>query len=229
VETFRAPVNQVSPELVLVDPELASEARARLSDRPWEDFLPAPPPPEPAVVLVEEPGAEAEPAAAPAPYRRRSVTVTIRVPIVATLWAVGLLAVLTTLAFGLVPGGGQGPSLASTTQAAGPPASTAPTSTLRTPPTSVHPVSPPSAAPSFRPARTFAWSSDPDATYYSVVFTRNGKRFFTATPERPRVVLPAKLKFGPGSYAWIVRPGFGARSAKRLGKPLVQSRFTVSG
>ena len=226
MEIFRAPVTQVSPELVLVDPELASEARSRLSDRPWEDFLPAPPPPEPPVVLADAPAAPAV-----LPHRRRSITVTVRIPIAATLWAVGLLAVLTTLAFGLVPGGGQGPSLASTTQAASPPPAP-PQTSASPPPISGLPVVPPPPAPpapSFRPARTFAWTASPDATYYSVVFTRDGKRFFSATPERPRVVLPENLKFGPGAYSWVVRPGFGVLSEKRLGKPLVQSRFTVTG
>jgi hypothetical protein len=165
-------------------------------------------------------------------HRRRTITVTVRIPIAATLWAVGLLAVLTTLAFGLVPGGGQGPTLASTTSAATPPPAP-PQTSANPPPISGLPVVPPPpappASPSFRPARTFAWTAAPDATYYSVVFTRDGKPFYSATPDRPRVVLPAGLKFGPGDYAWVVRPGFGERAQKRLGKPLVQSRFTVSG
>jgi hypothetical protein len=34
--------SQISPELVLVCPELAERARAALPDRPWEAFLPPP-------------------------------------------------------------------------------------------------------------------------------------------------------------------------------------------
>jgi hypothetical protein len=44
------PRRELSPELVLVSPELAAEARARLPDRPWEAFVPPPPPP---LVLVQ--------------------------------------------------------------------------------------------------------------------------------------------------------------------------------
>ena len=33
----------ISPELVLVCPELAEQARAALPDRPWETFVPRPP------------------------------------------------------------------------------------------------------------------------------------------------------------------------------------------
>lgn len=214
---------EISPELVLIDPELGPEARARLSDRPWEDFLPPPRPPQ----LVAAP--------APEGYRRRTVTVTLRIPVAATLWAVGMLAVLATLAFGLVPGGGQRPTLASTTQTVPqPPPPTTPSQArpeavpgaFVTPGvTTAEPQAPPT---SFKPARTFAWSDSLSASYYSVVFTRNGKKFYSATTDQPRIVLPANVRFTPGRYVWIVKPGFGERAAKSLGKPLLKSSFSVS-
>ena len=34
------PASQISPELVLVCPELGAQARAAMPDRPWEAFLP---------------------------------------------------------------------------------------------------------------------------------------------------------------------------------------------
>ena len=78
----------LSPELVLVSPELAEQARAELPDRPWEDFAPPPPP-----VLVLRPASA--PAAAPQPRlparppRRRR-----RMPVRRALMGLGLLALL---------------------------------------------------------------------------------------------------------------------------------------
>ena len=67
-----------------------------------------------------------------------------------------------------------------------------------------------------------------DADYYSVEFTRGGQIFYRATPTEPRLTLPGSVVFRPGSYRWIVRAGFGAPAAKRLGNPVVNSGFTVS-
>jgi hypothetical protein len=39
-EIVKTPSDPISPELVLVSPELAERARADLRERPWEDFLP---------------------------------------------------------------------------------------------------------------------------------------------------------------------------------------------
>lgn len=66
------------------------------------------------------------------------------------------------------------------------------------------------------------------ADYYSVEFTRGGERFYRAWPAQPRLTLPDSVVFRPGSYRWSVRPGFGERSANRLGDPVVDSSFTVS-
>ena len=52
---------QISPELVLVSPELAEQARAALPDRPWELFVTFPPPP----VRLVLPEARAAPAQDP--------------------------------------------------------------------------------------------------------------------------------------------------------------------
>jgi len=68
----------ISPELALVSPELAAEARRALSDRPWEAFAPPRPAPParvepPALRLAAPPLATAEPPPAERP-RRRVVT-----------------------------------------------------------------------------------------------------------------------------------------------------------
>jgi Bacterial regulatory proteins, lacI family len=82
--------------------------------------------------------------------------------------------------------------------------------------------------PGFKPTRNWAWAPVKDATYYDVVFTRQGAAFYRGTPTVPRLTLPASVVFRPGDYRWVVRPGFGGRAAKNLGAPVVDSPFTVS-
>ena len=82
--------------------------------------------------------------------------------------------------------------------------------------------------PGFKPTRNWAWAPVKDATYYVVVFTRQGAAFYRGTPTVPRLTLPASVVFRPGAYRWVVRPGFGGRAAKNLGAPVVDSPFTVS-
>jgi hypothetical protein len=80
----------------------------------------------------------------------------------------------------------------------------------------------------FTPARQWAWAPVADADYYAVEFHRNGKAFFRTRTAQTRLTLPASVAFSPGAYRWIVRPGYGTRSANQLGPPLVDSSFTVS-
>jgi hypothetical protein len=79
----------------------------------------------------------------------------------------------------------------------------------------------------FVPARTFAWPPDPRASYYDVQFFRDGGRFFRAQPREARLELPPDLSFPAGRYRWVVRPGRGTPSQRRLGDPIVDSTFTV--
>ena len=85
------------------------------------------------------------------------------------------------------------------------------------------------AAPSagFRPTRDWAWAPVEGADYYSVQFLRADSSLYRTTTEQPRLTLPDSVVFRPGSYRWIVRPGFGSPSANRLGTPVVDSTFTV--
>ena len=80
----------------------------------------------------------------------------------------------------------------------------------------------------FQPTRNWAWAPVPGADYYDVVFTRAGTVIYRATPTEPKLTLPDTVVFRPGPHRWVVRPGFGARSARNLGEPIVDSPFTVS-
>ncbi|MGH3070659.1 MAG: hypothetical protein ACRDNB_00125 [Gaiellaceae bacterium] len=79
----------------------------------------------------------------------------------------------------------------------------------------------------FRPSRTWAWVPVDGADYYEVVFLRNGNYFYRTTTDASRLTLPNSVVFGPGTYRWLVRPGFGERADGDLREPVVDSSFTV--
>jgi hypothetical protein len=81
---------------------------------------------------------------------------------------------------------------------------------------------------------SFGWVPVRNASYYVVRFFRGDRRVFEARPAQPRLVLPLRWRFGgrryrlePGRYHWSVRPGFGRRSAERLGKPIVDADWVA--
>jgi hypothetical protein len=105
---------------------------------------------------------------------------------------------------------------------------TAPQATSAPPAETTRPATTAAVATSFKPTRNWAWAPVQGADYYDVSFSRAGTAFYRATPAEPRLTLPSAVVFRPGPYRWVVRPGFGARSAKNLGAPVVDSAFTVS-
>jgi hypothetical protein len=86
---------EVSPELVLVWPELAEAARATLPDRPWERFVPALPP------QIPIPG----PRGVTAPPRSRIGRAVTTAPLVV------LAAFVAVVVVGSFPGFGKQPKL----------------------------------------------------------------------------------------------------------------------
>jgi hypothetical protein len=200
----------ISPELCLVDPELAERARALLPNRPWYEVAREAPEPEP--LVVEEPEV---------PYRRRTLTVTIRVPVTATLVVLTLAAMLASLAFGLVPVSEERPTLAPAPTLVEPLAPERPlNSTLDGRPATRD-------APGFGRGRIFELPTYEGATYYKAVLSRNGKRVYTAFSNAPKIRLPEDLRLRPGTYEWTVSAGFGPRQAKSLGRPYMRSTFEV--
>lgn len=125
-----------------------------------------------------------------------------------------------------------GTTSAGTTRPAPPTATTAPRTTSARPPATTpsaatQPTTTSARPAAFKPTRNWAWAPVADADYYDVAFTRAGTAFYRATPAEPKLTLPGEVVFPPGSYRWVVRPGFGARSARNLGAPVVDSPFTV--
>ena len=109
-----------------------------------------------------------------------------------------------------------------------PPAPSAPRTTTAPPAATTRPTATSGRPTGFQPTRNWAWAPVANAAYYDVTFDRNGTTLYHATPTQASLTLPNRVVFRPGSYRWIVRPGFGARAARNLGEPVVDSPFTVS-
>jgi hypothetical protein len=82
--------------------------------------------------------------------------------------------------------------------------------------------------------RTFVWPRIQHAAYYEVRFFRNGRLVFEAWPSQPRLQLPSRWLQGgharrlvPGPYAWRVFPVFGSRAKPHLGAAIVRSRWVA--
>jgi hypothetical protein len=82
--------------------------------------------------------------------------------------------------------------------------------------------------------RVFVWVRQPGAGHYHVQFFRGKRLVYEAWPSRPRVSVPlsgrqggADFEFRPGTYRWVVRPGFGSRSKHRYAAPIVRSTWFV--
>jgi hypothetical protein len=124
-----------------------------------------------------------------------------------------------------------------TSAAAPKPAPTPPASsvlgTTASAPTSRPPAAPPPATGTstgtFTPSRNWGWGPVKGADYYLVRFYRSGKLLYSATPTESSVHLPESVVFPPGSYRWIVQPGFGKPAEKRLAPPVVESTFELPG
>jgi hypothetical protein len=90
-------------------------------------------------------------------------------------------------------------------------------------------------APSGVKTTQFGWPPVPKATSYRVRFFRDGRLVFAANTVQPRVVLPARWRFGgraqrlrTGTYHWVVQPGFDAQRARRYGKAIVSADWVAA-
>jgi hypothetical protein len=214
----------LSPELALVDPELAARARAALprspvrADRGRRPSVPPYVQPRPTSPGPSEFTAE----------RGR--------PKVAT--GIAFAAIVMLLAAGVVGGlwlrKADEPANRSAV-ANRDPASPEP---KPNPPAPTRPA--PAPAPPRRPAgpippRTFAWAAVPGANRYRVELFRRGSKILDSRTRAARLVLPARWRYRgrrimlrPGRYWWRVRPAFGAASRERYGRPVVSAALVIS-
>ncbi len=240
----------LSPELVLVDPDLARRARKQLPERePERQRVPVeltPPAQEPLFGFVQPaPTSRVLDGQPRAPKRRRAGQILVLL-ILATGAALAILRVdplkhpfWKSRKSSVAPAGRaqSPPSLPPATIATPKPAPkrhaasgrrTAPSRTSAKPKRRSANPRPPQVP------RVFAWIAVPKASYYLVQFYHGGAEIFEAQPSAPRLLLPHRWSFKghryslvPGRYQWSVRPGYGPRSQARYGEPVVRAKLVV--
>lgn len=238
----------VTPELVLVDPELARRARTQLADRPefatrfgGREVAPAPPAWGPLFELA----AQSEPRAERTPSRgRRRLVLAVVSAVLLGGVVVGAVLVVgypsgTTNSAPAQPSregpasdartGASVPAAADPRAKRNPPAPAAAPGRRPAPPSRAR-----AAQPAASPPRVFAWVPVATATHYRVRFFLGDAVIFQGWPSKPRLKLPSEWgyrgrrhRLGPGRYSWEVRPGYGRRGRARYGKPIVQARLVV--
>lgn len=250
--TQRSLDEPLTPELVLVDPELARRAREQLPEREPERRPPArvqaSPSEAPVFGFIQPTAATTRALDHPhhSPKRRLAVQILV-VTILGVAAGFAIMHVESLKRFfsesretSVVPtGGGKSPANVSrgeteARQKGEPKPHTA--NTRRTSPSnrSAKRKTRPAIRPAAESARGFAWVAAPGAAYYLVQFYHGAKEIFRAHPSAPRLLLPARWSFkgdqyslAPGRYRWSVRPGYGRRSQARYRQPIVRAKLVI--
>ncbi len=202
----------ISPELVLVDPDLAPRARALLPELPGTRVAPRVRPPAPVSPQVPAAGGS---------RRVRG-------------WhmAAAGCAIIVLAVAGLLARSGSG------TESVAPPP-TEPAATTRPPAAKPKPTSPtprtpagPAKAP-LTPPR-FVWPAQAGASAYRVALYRNGSQVFEEDVRSAALDLSSSWSYGGhfyrlqrGTYRWIVWPLFGKGAGARKGAPIVSAQYVV--
>jgi hypothetical protein len=230
----------ISPELVLIDPELGRRARELLpADRPSPTW-----PAERAADTTVQQGAEPvdegglltavsvaapppETSPAPAPARPRNTAGRRRrwVSALSSVVVLGALAALGwTLAF-------QGHDAKRDARVDAERTVTRSVSVSTTP--AGEEAKEPRASTGQGPM-TFGWAPVRNTSVYLVEFFQGPRKIFEARTARTRLTVPAHWTYGghrqslaPGRYHWTVRPGLGAPAGKRFGQPVVRGTLVV--
>jgi len=224
MDAFPHELDLVSPELVLVDPELARAARALLVSPPVHarsrPFSSAPA------------GSSAFGAWAPAervhPVREQYSRRLLVGVATATMLALLLFDVRVEVGERPAAADSSASAVGTSSRATGP--SSPPVSTPRV-------TTPPSARPStkkpFRATdRRFAWAPIPGASGYHVEFFRSSSRVFAKQTTGPYLTVPgqwtingSRRSLRPGTYRWYVWP---IVAGKRQSQAVVQATVSIS-
>lgn len=214
----------VSPELALIDPELARAARELLPDRsqptPVHTHLAVAPVAEESA-FVERLRSGLEPVPDLAPPRRR-----VRLARLVSA-AAGLVAVTVVVTLLVGRERGPAPRQQQTQSVASAVSPSTPASTSTAPATagSLHETP--------TPGHTFVWIADPQAVAYEFQLFQSGERVFRTRLDKPRLELPGHWRWSglphalvPGSYRWYVWP-VSRRTNRRAAVALVNARLVV--
>jgi hypothetical protein len=189
----------VSPELVLVDPELAQRRRAIELTGAWTPAVHAA-----SIRSRSMPVVEAE-------YERIASKRLRRRPLFAAAAALGLVAATAVLVLR-----GESATKDKPQASVGPPpnVTTAPQTATTPPQTATSPPAPKkktAARPAVRRSIQVNWRPVKFATFYHVVFVRSGRQLDIWTPRSTLSVRSLRSGRGlrPGRYSWSVRPGYG--------------------
>ncbi len=193
----------LSPELALVDPDLAAVARMLL---PEPVVLERPrPEPQPLRTAPAQPLTQPERASAPpstpTPAKRRRL---------AAVAVTGIAALVTgALGFALA----QDHRAAEQTRAR----ADASRAALQA-----------QSARQARAARTYTWPAVPGAERYGFEIRRGNAVIFETTRAEAVVELPQRVRFAPGRYSWYVTPISENRGAASAARPVVEGTFQVA-
>ena len=246
-----AELGPISPELALVDPELALAARALLPDRPTFE---ASPPPAPALAVFVAPAEAVASSTAPSGPGVAVPSTTADGAFVLRHFAAGILVGLLAAALVVevyvllepLRPGRTSQRAVSTPGLAAPATGEQPAVTVppapRRPPASASPVAPATTVPP-RPANTsptptstvLAWPAKPGAAAYRVTLLQAGRPILERTTRTPRLPLPVRWRYAgtqhrlvPSTYRWIVKPLRRVGSTLRPGAPIVDAVYVVS-
>ncbi len=77
-------------------------------------------------------------------------------------------------------------------------------------------------------ARTYTWPAVPGAEVYEIRLVRGGQLVYQATSRAPAVLLPAGLVLRPGRYTLSATPRSDGSASDPTGRPVVEETFVVA-